>query len=482
MPPSHRVDLPPYSFFETRSGAGTPVVLLHGLGGSSDWWRRNVEALAREHLVCAVDLIGQGRNRFFVRRSRLPKTLEEIAELLGRWIAAAFDGPVHLVGNSMGGHIALHVAARRPELVRSLVLVDATGVPFALAPSAHVRNLIAPAGAFSFAQLLARDLFRTGPASALLSLARLMRDDARPLMAAIRAPVLLVWGEHDPLVPLTYARQMAQAMPQARLVVIPRAGHVPMWDNAAAFNEAVTAFLRQADGKDQQVDERPRAFAWEVSGWTGGVAHREAGRGREVVLVHGLGMSGAYFGRFASALFDRGLDAIAPDLPGFGDSAGAPAAGPDTHAQLLAAWADAQRIRAAVWIGHSAGGNAVAHLARLRPDLVRRLVVVGPLWRRHSALRLLPRLLLDALREPLALWRFVLPAYWRCGPRRWFGTIFRYRRDVRAKAPAGALLLAGARDPLPDRDALAGLAETPGAHAAHFSHPAAVADAVIAAR
>ena len=110
---SRRVGLPPYAFWETRDGSGSPIVLIHGLGGSSEWWRHNFGVLAQTHLVSAIDLIGFGRNRFFLRRSRLPRRFQEVAALLGRWIESAFDEPVHLVGNSMGGHIAIHVAAHR---------------------------------------------------------------------------------------------------------------------------------------------------------------------------------------------------------------------------------------------------------------------------------------------------------------------------------------------------------------------------------
>src|SRR6185295_11145935 len=95
-----RVDLPPYAFWESRAGRGTPIVLLHGLSGSSDWWRRNFDALSERH-TAAADLVGFGRNRFFLRPSRLPLTFNEIAALLARWLETSFDGPVHLVGNSM---------------------------------------------------------------------------------------------------------------------------------------------------------------------------------------------------------------------------------------------------------------------------------------------------------------------------------------------------------------------------------------------
>jgi pimeloyl-ACP methyl ester carboxylesterase len=98
----------------------------------------------------------------------------------------------------------------------------------------------------SLATMAIHDLWRNGPIAIVRALRRIVRDDARPLMRAIRVPVLLIWGEHDPLVPLQYARRMLDEIPHARLAVIPRAGHVPMWESPAAFNGAVSAFLRAA--------------------------------------------------------------------------------------------------------------------------------------------------------------------------------------------------------------------------------------------
>jgi pimeloyl-ACP methyl ester carboxylesterase len=60
-------------------------------------------------------------------------------------------------------------------------------------------------------------------------------------------PVLLLWGAHDALIPVPYAREMMAAIPGARLAVIPRAGHIPMWENAAGFNRELLAFLASVD-------------------------------------------------------------------------------------------------------------------------------------------------------------------------------------------------------------------------------------------
>ncbi len=466
------------------------MVLIHGLGGSSDWWRYNVEALSKSHTVAAVDLVGFGRNRLFLRRTKLPLQFEEIAALLARWIESSFSEPVHLVGNSMGGHVAIHLAARNPERVRSLTLVNATGIPFALKPGQHLENLMLPRGWYSFAKILARDLFRSGPTALFLAFSRLIRDDARPLLRTLTMPVLLLWGESDPLVPLSYAEQVRAEVPQARLVVIPNAGHIPMWESPERFNRELLAFLSDVD-RQQAVTASESRFAWGISGWTGGIAHREAGTRRDAVLIHGLGMSSLYLGPLARELFARGWHPIAPDLPGFGESANAPACGPAEHAAKLAAWARENRINDATWVGHSTGCDAVCHLAAEHPELAREAIFVGPLWsrKRHPWRRLAFDLCLDAFREPLALYPFVIRAYWRTGLRRWIATWRRYASDTRydPRLPPRFAMLGGRRDPLIDRERILELApnanlDLPGAHACVFESPRETAEAIAANR
>ena len=471
---SREIRLPPYRFWETRAGRGTPVILIHGLGGSADWWRRNIDAIASEHVAVAIDLVGFGRNRFFLRRSSLPLAFADIAGLLGRWLEASFDERVHVVGNSMGGHVAIHLAAARPDLVRSLTLVDSTGIPFDVAPGQHLKNLIVPRGALSFATILARDALRSGPTAITLAFARLLRDDARPLIRQIRVPALLLWGERDPLVPLAYAKQMNELIPGSRLVVVPDAGHIPMWENPEFFNRELLEFLRGVESLPVSSPRSPQ-FSWTVRGVTNHVVHRESGHRRDVVLVHGLGMSSAYFAPLAQCLFDRGLHAIAPDLPGFGDSADAPARTPEEHARLLIDWAEALGIRDAVWVGHSVGGNVVAHID---PEPV----CIGPLWTHsgHPIVRLLGALALDGFREPASLYAHVLPAYWRAGLWRWWMTFRRSLADFRNAPPPGAVLVAGEGDPLPDPSRLAAITRVPGAHACLYSNPAEVAEIIAA--
>ena len=394
-----------------------------------------------------------------------------MSSLLARYVET-FGEPVHLVGHSMGGQLAIRLTAERPDLVRSLVLVNAAGMPFHLDPRPHVRAMPKPPyGGPGIARVLVPDFFRAGPTSVAVASARVMRADLRDLMHSIRVPTLLVWGENDPLVPLVYGEAMQHEIADSRLVVIPRAAHVAMWDAPDDFNRAVLEFLASAP---EPVAAEP-VFSWGISGWNGGIAHRQAGPRRDIVLVHGLGMSSAYFEVLAAELFARGWNPIAPDLPGFGESANARPASPVEHAEILGRWADALGIRDAVWLGHSTGSHAVAHL---RPELVRASVFVGPLWTRtsHPHLRIGAMLALDAFRESLSLFRYVIPAYWRVGVARWLSTWRRYAGDVGCTSHQG-LMLAGERDPLPDRTCVSVVA-VPGAHACVLSHPAAVAEAL----
>ena len=462
-----RVDVPPYSFWFAQKGSGPPVVLIHGLGGSSDWWRHNIDALAAHYTVYAVELM---------RPNTLPLQFEEISSVLARWIDATIGQPVHLVGQSMGGHIAVYLATLRPDLVRSLVLVSSTGVPFRLDPAEHIRNLFFPRGLFGFFVVMLRDAFRAGPTAITLAFGRLLRSDARPLLRALAMPVLLVWGEHDPLVPLPYAKAMLREIPNARLEIVPHASHIAMWENPEVFNRLVLTFF--ANVSEDERGTPASIFSWPISGWTGGIAHRQAGPRRDLVLVHGLGMSSSYFVHFARALFHRSWCPIAPDLPGFGESSDGPSSDPTDHANQLAGWADSLGIRGAVWVGHSIGCNAIAHLASLRPDLVREAVCIGPLWSQRSMMRLLFDLLIDAFREPARLFPFVIRAYWRCGLGRWFATLRRYSSDHRSSPPASARMIAGRRDPLPDRVTVPNLVEVPGAHACVFSNPSEVCDVI----
>lgn len=243
------VRIAPYRIHAIELGEGKEsLVLIHGLSGSSRWWQRNIHAFAKQYRVLAPDVIGFGRTRC---PGELPG-IAETAALLADWMAEMGAGRAHLVGHSMGGHICAHLAARYPERVHRLVLADAAGIPRPLHPGTLVRLAldVAPPGRWGdplFLPVIARDVLTAGPGTILRAVNHILRDDVRPLLPHIRAPTLVVWGERDALIPLSDAREFRRHIPDARLAVLPAAGHNAMVDRPAAFNRVVLRFLNGED-------------------------------------------------------------------------------------------------------------------------------------------------------------------------------------------------------------------------------------------
>lgn len=488
------VEVPPVRFWITRGGSGSPVVLLHGLSGSQAWWSRNVPVLVERHEVASVDLVGFGSNRRFVS-GELPLPFDDAASVIGRWISRTFSEPVHLVGHSMGGQIAILIAAAYPEAVRSLALVGSTGIPLRPDLLSRARHALrTPRATVSFGPVVARDFLRAGPTSVALAAARLLRSDAREAMEALDLPALLIWGERDPLVPESYAAQILDLIEGSRLVVVPAAGHVPMWENPDAFNSALEDFLVDVEQEKPGIRQPRRVFQWGIDDIADGIAWRCPGAEPDVILVHGLGIPCAYFQPLARALFKRGVIAMAADQPGVGWSRG--------DLRDLDAAADAMILAAtrfdsppAVWVGHSTGCQLVERVRQRRPDLVGRAVHLSPIWsdRPHRLERLVSMLPGDGLREHPLLVGYAISSYLRAGlwpivsaMREWV----EHAGAARAPLPESDVIVGGVDDPMLDWTYLEHLApyairRVPGAHGMHFSHPeetATVIAGVVAAQ
>jgi pimeloyl-ACP methyl ester carboxylesterase len=224
-------------------GAGPAVVLLHGLSGSRRWWRFTAPALARRYSVHIPELVGFGGSRGAARQP----DMREMAAVLAEWMRV-IDAPApRLVGHSMGGQIALHIAVEQ-AMPERLVLVNASGLPRAWTLSEAARFVAAALpprhwGAPAFVPTIAADAVRAGPRALLHTTRHLLRDDVRPLLARVACPTLLIWGALDPIVPVEHGAAMAREISDARLVVLSDAAHNPMADRPAEFNRVLLEFL-----------------------------------------------------------------------------------------------------------------------------------------------------------------------------------------------------------------------------------------------
>jgi pimeloyl-ACP methyl ester carboxylesterase len=227
-------------------GAGDPVVLLHGLSGSRRWWRFTAPALARRYRVHIPELVGFGGSRSPARQPNM----QEMGALVAEWMSAVGVGSPRLVGHSMGGQIALHVAVER-QMPRQLVLVDSSGLPrpWTLSEAARFVAAALPPrhwGVPTFVPTIAADAVRAGPRALLHATRHLLRDDVSGLLGAVTCPSLLVWGALDPIIPLEHGQVMARAIPGARLAVLENAAHNPMADRPPEFNRLLLDFFDAA--------------------------------------------------------------------------------------------------------------------------------------------------------------------------------------------------------------------------------------------
>jgi pimeloyl-ACP methyl ester carboxylesterase len=222
-------------------GEGEPIILVHGLSASSLWWKRNIPALSQQYRLYLVDLPGFGSSGYARHRF----VLTHAADWLLKWMEGVGLQKAHFVGHSMGGYICLWIAAHHPEKVSSLVLVSPAVVPGVhtvfeyLVPLVVSVRYLTPA----FFPILAYDALRAGPLAIIRAASELLMVDVREELKTLAVPTLLVWGEHDTLVPLSIGYHVRDEMKHARFLLLKRAGHVSMFDQYQQFNAAVLDFL-----------------------------------------------------------------------------------------------------------------------------------------------------------------------------------------------------------------------------------------------
>ncbi len=252
---------------------GTPVILIHGLGASADIWMYNVEALAKQHQVYALDLVGFGRSD----KPGPSFSPFDYTSFLDDFINALNIDRVSLVGQSLGGGIALHYAIQFPKKVDKMVLVDNAGLGKEVSWTLRLISLPLMGELFSHPSRRGIEIFFK---LAVLNRALVTKDfvelyydifsqpgfqqyflrilrqivnicGAReeilgPIMnnlQKITQPVLIIWGAQDRVLPLKHAYCAKEKLRNAKLKIMEGCGHIPFFERSDEFNRAVLAFL-----------------------------------------------------------------------------------------------------------------------------------------------------------------------------------------------------------------------------------------------
>ncbi len=266
-------------------GTGRPLLMVHGLGGSSLNWMAVGPEIAHDYHAIAIDLAGFGQTPLFQRSAAVGRNTELVHEFIEKVIGE----PVAIMGNSMGGHIAILEGAVHPDWVTAMILVDPAipgvhvtrpeparlGVMAALTipglaeilldrrarllgPEGLVLETLAivcadpsrvpPEVVEAHVQLMReRDTLGRQTGRAFLQASRsigLRMADPRfwVQVAKVRAPALVIHGSLDEVIPLAAAKELARRRPDWTLEVLDGVGHVPMMETPELFMTALNAW------------------------------------------------------------------------------------------------------------------------------------------------------------------------------------------------------------------------------------------------
>lgn len=264
-------------FLEKGSGS-KHIVLIHGFGAHTYTWRHLIDPLADAgYHVWSFDLIGFGKSD---KPTHLQYDRQLFVHQIEKFMAVHKIHSAILVGNSMGGGLALSMALEHPACVQSLILIDPFVLPIKLpyyfafpkifgkltlpffgrrTVMSLLKDVTYDPKKISDEQIEAYTLpFRTrqGKVAFIKTLQSLDNDEISLLAQGYKnltMPIFVIWGEKDVYMPSEYQQQAAQLMPQAQTVVIPACGHIPQEESPQEVLKSMLRFLKKFTIKAENV-------------------------------------------------------------------------------------------------------------------------------------------------------------------------------------------------------------------------------------
>lgn len=273
---SHYADLPGgvrLHYKDEGKADGPLLLLVHGFGDSHFSWEGWVARLGDRYRIITVDLPGHGLTR---APDGYVASADGFADLIDALAAKENLPKFAIAGNSMGGGVAWQVAVRHPERVDALILADAAGWP---ATTLKKPPLAFKLLQYSWGRAFLRSIDNTplirsglrgevgnpavitdpfiarwaelqrapGHRAILMSIQPGKHSQAtKEVLATIKAPTLVLWGEIDPLIEVAGAHKFAEAIPGAKLIVYPKVGHLPQVEIPQRTADDVATFLEAA--------------------------------------------------------------------------------------------------------------------------------------------------------------------------------------------------------------------------------------------
>jgi len=244
-------------------GAGRPILILHGWGGSSDSWISVQKFLAEQRFkVIVPDFPGFGKSK----TPKKPWKVDDYVEWLKNFIIeikkynGGFAEPFFLFGHSFGGRIAIKFAVKYPEKIKSLILCASAGIKPEQTLKQKIFFILGRLGDYLFSQkplirfkdgarnifyqiIRQRDYLKAN-GTMKETIKKILEEDLLDFLPKIKTKTLVLWGKLDKMVSLKYAYIMEEKIPNSQLIILPGIGHSPQLDVPEKLAKTIVQFLR----------------------------------------------------------------------------------------------------------------------------------------------------------------------------------------------------------------------------------------------
>lgn len=237
-------------------GKGSPVVILHGWGGSLNSWEKVMEILSKKHMVVCLDLPGFGKSD----DPKEPWDINNYISFILDFLKALKIDEFVLLGHSFGGGLGTKITAKNPRIVKKLILCDAAVVrakkrltlrqkvvkTFAKIFKPLNKNRFIQSKVTPFAYKLAgtSDYFSANDIMKE-TFKKISKEDLRAFTTYIKKPTLIIWGSEDKITPLEDAYTLKNMIDHAKLIIIEKTKHSPHLKKPEEVSQAILEFIKK---------------------------------------------------------------------------------------------------------------------------------------------------------------------------------------------------------------------------------------------